>query len=345
MIVTYDRSARGGAPERANGLISAFESRGDDVVVVDLPVRKPVYAPRHLPLWYLRPSATWRRNAADTFLNADLVVASRLAAAYALLSIERRPSGAVFVYDAHNDETRLAAQIEGARTTRLIRRMEDRAIGGFDVVWAAGTLDAASLARRHPQARIVNLPNGVGNLPDLSHNAVNNGRLFTYGSWTYPPNAAGLRALAAASTSTHAALTVFGAVPTSLRATLTQSAEEHQQHITWRFAGYEPNWQRMAGTGEVAIIPLWSGGGTKLRAAQLAAMGVPMVVTSEALSGLPDWFAEDIVVASGPRELIEYASGYAEASPLARRRLQERVRAELSWSTLLNAAIASSDME
>ena len=210
---------------------------------------------------------------------------------------------------------------------------------GADVVWVAGLRDAESLAKRHPQARIVNVPNGVGALPDLSDQPVTSSRLFAYGSWTYPPNAAGLRALAAAPTSTSCMLTVFGDVPKSLQADVENSAQATQPHIAWRFAGYEPDWQRMAGTGDVAIIPLWAGGGTKLRAVQLAAMGAPMVVTAEALSGLPPWFAVDTVVASSALDLIELAAAYVDF-PAARRRLQKRVQAELSWSAILCGVLA-----
>ena len=344
-IVTYDRSAQGGAPDRVNGLIGAFQSRSDDLVVIDLPVRKPVYAPRHLPLWYLRPSASWRRNVAATISKMDLVIASRLGAANALLASKPCRSDAIFVYDAHNDETRLAGQIESTRTTRLIRRMEDRAIAGVDIVWVAGSLDAKSLGERHPHTPIINLPNGVGPLPDLSHYPLTPSRLFTYGSWAYPPNAAGLQTLAATPCNAHAVLSVFGDVPRALQAQLAASANACQPHMTWQFMGYEPDWHRMAGSGSVAIIPLWAGGGTKVRAAQLAAMGVPMVVTKEAVSGLPAWFELNTVVATSPGELLERAVAYVESSPLARRRLQERVRSDLSWNYLLGRALAESALD
>jgi hypothetical protein len=344
VVVTYVRDARGGAPDRVHGLISAFQARGDDVTTFDLPVRKPVYAPRHLPLWYLRPSTKWRRDAERIFRSADIVVASLLGAAHACLAVSHERLGYTLIYDAHNDECRLAFQTMSPRMARQVCRMEDRVVTGVDVVWAAGALDTLSLSTRHPGAHIINLPNGVGDMPDLGSQTIDPARLFTYGSWTYGPNVAALGVLASTPTLALGTFTVFGTLDARLRSQLEAQAAASQPNLRWHFPGYEQDWTKMAGTGAVALIPLWSGGGTKLRVVQLAAMGVPMVATPEAVSGLPEWFRREVALAATPDALIATAMAYDQPSAASRRRLQRRVRSELSWRSLLQQALESSGL-
>lgn len=146
---------------------------------------------------------------------------------------------------------------------------------------------------------MVELPNGVGELPDLSELEPHRRRCFTYGTWGYWPNRAGLERLAGVRTRERGAISVFGNIPPPLARRVERRAGRRQPRLDWRLPGLRRDWLKVARKGGgIAVVPLWAGAGTKTRPVQLAAMGLGQVVTPEAPAGLDD----DIVAALDPVE-------------------------------------------
>jgi glycosyltransferase involved in cell wall biosynthesis len=57
-------------------------------------------------------------------------------------------------------------------------------------------------------------------------------------------------------------------------------------HHFLKFAGYVPNLVKYLNAGDVAIAPILSGGGTKLKIFQYLAAGTPLVATKKAVEGI-----------------------------------------------------------
>ncbi|HEY6759191.1 MAG TPA: hypothetical protein VI318_06855 [Baekduia sp.] len=344
LFVTHlPAGSRGGDADRVNGLMAGLRAGGHVVELRRLPIRKPIHARRWRPWWYVEPDARWLSETATLADASDLVVASLLpgATAVARALVERRVS-APFVYDAHNDEARLAAQTMRAASGRRVGQMEDVVFATADTVWVAGERDAEELGRRYPKASLANIPNGVDrDLPDLTDVAPVPGAAFTYGTWSYRPNADGLARLAATSFGGSGEMRVFGTIGEAQSRTLTKSAQTAHANLRWTFRGFEKDWHALAGSGATGVIPVWSGAGTKLRAVQLAAMGAPTIPTSEALSGLPEGFHELMPPVDDPAKLLARALEGAAASAEARRELRRWVLDELSWDRLAEVAVAA----
>jgi hypothetical protein len=218
--------------------------------------------------------------------------------------------------------------------------MEDAAVRASDLVWMAGEVDRASLAARYADKTVVNVPNGVEPMPDLSLEIRGGRSAFTYGSWEYEPNRRGLLSLATASVTSMGEFHVFGKVSVRTRHQVEELVRINQPHVKWFFRGFEPEFRNMVRTGGgVGIVPVWQGAGTKLRTVQLAAMGIPVCLTDEALSGLPSWFREHVRVENDPGQLLATAlEGSADGATSARE-LRDLVNERLSWEPLVRAAV------
>jgi hypothetical protein len=343
VVTSFGATDTGGSPDRVNGIVEALAELGHEPQRVTLPIRKPLLAPRHRPYWYLRPDREWLADARRRLAGADLVVASLLPAAAALVPLlaPRRLVDAPVVYDAHNDEARLA-RITRSVHARAIAGLEARVVQSADVTWAAGSLDAASLGTRHPDAIVLDVPNGVPPLPDLLAAPRRPRTAFTYGSWTYGPNFAGLAALAGAASTAPGDLHVFGALDGLRRRwILTRRHRGPAARPHWHLRGFVPDLATMAAEGAgPGIIPVWTGGGTKLRAVQLAALGVPVVATREAVSGLPSWFATHVTLREEPGALLDAAFSPDDDDRERARVLRALVGERLSWRAVVADALA-----
>jgi hypothetical protein len=335
-------AAYGGAADRVRGLVRGLEAAGHSVRTLQLPivgrVRKVLTWRRH-PWWYLSTSKRLIDGLAISAFAADLVVLDYLpvAARLAPRLVGRVP----VVYAAHNDELRLATQHASAAAADAIAEMQDLAVACTDVTWVPGELDRASLQARYPDARVVNLPNGVSPLPDFSRHLVRVGKCFTYGSWAYGPNHDGLlNILGARVAQPGGEVVVFGGLGREIARALETP---RTTGIQWTVGGFEPSWERMVTRGGGrAFVPVWSGAGTKLRVVQLAAMGVPTVATSEAVSGLPAWLTAHVPISDDAEELVERALFGRVGSIENRLALRARVYRELSWETLVVSALRES---
>jgi hypothetical protein len=340
LITHFDPQALGGSPDRGRGIEAGLVANGHRVELLRLPVRKPPWAPRHLPWWYLRPSRRWEDRLRAAVDRSDLIVASYLPAAAATArALGRRRR---FIYDAHNDELRLSEQFRPRRSNRHIGRLEERVMESAEAVWIAGAADHASMQRRFPGAVFHDLPNGAPDLPDMSEVAPRASSAYVYGSWGYEPNRDGLRKLSGAQTPIRGELHVFGHMEEALRRDVAARAARAQPNLAWKFSGFVDTLDSMVEAARgPGVLPVWMGAGTKLRAVQIAALGVPLITTSEGVAGLPEWFKRQTTVRDDPAELIEAALTPDPARWTESKRLRDAVGSELSWARLVADALAA----
>ena len=345
LVSQYPGGRDEGAAARVAGLDWGLRQLGHEVdrLTLEPDTRLRRRRPRR-PWWWFHVTHSWRREFICRAASADVLIASYLPVAYECARlVDVLPRRLGVVYDAHNAEERLAAQM-GSHRARAIGAMEAATIETFGTIWVAGSLDTEVLSKRYPTAHFIDVPNGVGDLPLLTPPPDTGPGAFSYGSWGYAPNALGLRALASARTARSGAVNIFGRSSRQLAASVRRRARRAQPALDWRFHGFEPSFQRMVDiAGGPAVIPIWRGGGTKLRTVEIAAMGVPIYATPEAVSGLPEWIGEGIALEQDPERLIERALGPRNGEWDRARDLATAVRDSLNWPRLIEHALSQTE--
>lgn len=336
-LVTHCKSEdHGGGADRVHGVVDALRELGVEVQVVELPVRTAVRNRRLAPWWYFDTTASWRTELRRTAADSDLTIASYLPIAHQVVRAfaDANESHPPLVYDAHNDETALARQTMSSRHASIVERMQDTVIGASAITWIAGLADWSRLRANYPTHTFICVPNGVEAMRDTVHYERPKNTVAIYGSWDYLPNVEGIMRLADVETSDGGQVKVFGSMPSGLRRRLMRLTRRTQPRLEWKFEGFadELSAIALAGTG---VIPVWKGGGTKLRAVQLAAMGAPYIAAPEALSGLPSWFVSAVPTSDDPTELLSRALSGTGAGTAVRAELRSRVLSELSWKSAL----------
>lgn len=219
------------------------------------------------------------------------------------------------VFDAHNVEhdllRRVAASSEST-ARRAFNLMESRKLKRIEVnAWNQATLCVATserdaeLMRQLTSTRVEVVPNGVDldafgevrNTVPKPHHVV-----FT-GAMRHQPNADGAswyvrevhplvqRHIADAS------VAVVGAdPPASMRALSSTSVE-----ITGQVEDVRPYLSR----AKVAVVPLWSGGGTRLKVLEAFAAGRPVVSTTIGAEGIDARDGEHLLLADSPEAFAE----------------------------------------
>ncbi|MDX6638384.1 MAG: polysaccharide biosynthesis protein PslH [Solirubrobacterales bacterium] len=345
LVVSEPDRARG-AGDRVLGIVEGLRACGGEVSRMTLaPLRGPLRRLRTTPWWYYKATSTWSAELKKAAAAADVVVASRLPVAACVLEALGPSTGVPVAYDAHNDEAKLIAEIAPGRRSREVERMQREVVSAAAVVWAAGARDAASLESRYPGSRVANLPNGVSADVRPIRAEPAPGSAFTFGTWAYPPNRDGLQRLASSGFSGDGDVYVFGHLPRRLRRRAERTVSATGAGPEWRFEGFAETIEAMVErAGGPGIVPVWSGSGTKLRVVQLAARGIPAHVTTEAVSGLPEWLARELQPEDDARTLLGAALSAQPEAWAHARTVAQRVVAELSWETLVAAALADSGL-
>lgn len=251
-----------------------------------------------------------------------------------------RPLAPRLILNTHNIEGQLHADLIGARTdplSRLLARrwleLEAAAFGAVDQVWVCSDREVALARSLYPgSASVVAVPNVVdvgaeGPAADGREPA----ELVYPASFAYPPNVRAAERLlervfpAVAAAIPDARLVLAGMRPTQV---MLDTAERDDRVVVTGAVDEMGPWLRRA---TVMPIPLVEGGGTRLKALEAFAAGLPVVSTAKGVEGLDVRAGEHYIAAETDeafaRELIDLIRSpdrYRALTARAHRLVRER---------------------
>ncbi len=256
------------------------------------------------------------------------------------------------VYHSHNVEYLLRRNRNGRAIAALTRLAERRVLRGADLATAVSAVDQAHFARLYGVETAI-VPNGVDaeRFAGVGADAVARARaahglddrtLLFSGFYAYPPNREAVDFI------------VTSVMPALRRrypsATLALTGGGAPYHEPWlRNAGsvpYEDFAAFVAGCA-VAIAPIFSGSGTRLKILEAMAAGVPVVATEKAVEGLGLRPREHFMPARSEQEFADAIAALFENPMLAahlRIGARQMVNAQFVWSAIaggLEQAIAA----
>jgi glycosyltransferase involved in cell wall biosynthesis len=261
-----------------------------------------------------------------------------------MLGSLRLPAGIPLVGDTHNvefdnlrrafRETRHPILREYFRVQAALTRREEVAFARrFDLVCATSERDRDVLLAAVPEARVEVIPNGI----DLEahrrrHVVRERGTILFTGLMSYYPNAHGIRRFLLevfpriVARMPHARVLVVGADPPAALRRLAGGP------VT--ITGYVPDVRPFFERAGVYVIPLRIGGGTRVKALQAMAMGVPIVSTPLGCEGLNVADEKEVLFADAPAEFADAVVRVLQQDDVRDglvQRAAERVR-EYEWS-------------
>jgi polysaccharide biosynthesis protein PslH len=220
-----------------------------------------------------------------------------------------------------------------------MRRVERRALPRADAVLCVSAEDAGLLG---PRARTVVVPNGVDAQLFQVDGALPAGqRVLFFGRLDYPPNTHGLeRTLREvwpriASARPDATFAIAGA---GMPPRLARLAEREGVEVL----GFVPDLRGELARARVVLVPVWQGGGTRLKVLESLAAGRPVVGTRLGVSGIGFEDGRHGLTADRPESLAELVAELLSDAERSRRlaaegrRLAERYR----WDRALAPAEA-----
>lgn len=249
------------------------------------------------------------------------------------------------VYDSQNLEgplfRRLARDARGvldrvtlAVDARRVASEEDGLLTRADRVLAVSAQDRDAFLIKRPGLQVVVAPSSVPTPPDPAVPAAAGPLVLFVGTLDYGPNVAAVLELAETilpevRRTVAARLRVVGrrAVPA-----IRDLAGRH----TWlELVEDAPDLARHYRSARCVVLPIRSGGGTKLKAYEALSWGVPVVSTPEAVAGI-DLVVGDVLLASAPDELAAHATSVLADDRVAAElgaRARATFLARLSWET------------
>jgi glycosyltransferase involved in cell wall biosynthesis len=230
------------------------------------------------------------------------------------------PAGVPTVLDLHNVHWRMASRdaergAEDPREAERVGAYERSLIEASDLTLVVSGADAAAAGKLAPAARIEVVPNGVDTevfAPAAA--APERGYLLFTGLMNYRPNVEAVEWFAGEVLPLldQGVLNVVGSTPAPEVAAL--AGERVAVH------GEVPDTRPYQWRAEVVVVPLLSGGGTRLKVLEAAACGNAIVSTSIGAEGLDFEPGTDLLVADSAPEFAD-----AVAAVLADGRLRERL--------------------
>ena len=306
-------------------LASAARALGAGVTVVALPFPRPYTSLRLVagligpqPVHYWNHQAFATHRAVRTLAEAhdfDLVVA---VTSFMWSYAGAAGPAALRILDTHNvDSLTMSRYVEtlphgprrayAALTARKMRWLERRVYRAADSVWVCSAREAELAASFAPGARAVVVPNGVdgaafmvGSPPPLTSK-----RMLFFGRLDYYPNRDGLRHFCERILPTirsripDAELLVVGSGGGRELAGLNGAAPGI------RILGRVENIASALADASLVVVPLRSGGGTRLKILEALAMARPVVSTSIGAEGLDLRPGEEIVLADTPEAFAD----------------------------------------
>jgi len=269
----------------------------------------------------------------------DLVHVGRLYLAEAALAAEARTLGTLDLDEDDAWAWRQVAQgqpaegqpAEGAAWSEAEADAEDRLLARvaprFSEVFVSGSADQASLAVRHPRIATEIIENAIA-FPASTQRSDDGQTLLFVGALGYAPNRDGLRWFLRevwprlrSETGRRIRLRVVGAPIPAEIAELTIEGLE--------LLGAVPDLAPLYREATLALAPLHTGGGTRLKLIEAAAYRVPMVATSIAARGLDFASADSMWLADSARDFGD-AILAALHDPAARQARADKARQRAS---------------
>ncbi|HEV8357815.1 MAG TPA: glycosyltransferase family 4 protein [Gemmatimonadales bacterium] len=313
----------GGSSERE--LAAAQEALGASVTVVDLPFPRPYTALRLAAgLLTSMPIHYWNHQSAATHRALrGLAGRHRFDIAVAVTSFmwpyARAVGPAAFrVVDTHNVDSVTMSRYVGtlpggtrrayaALTARKMRRLERRVYRAADSVWVCSRAEAELVASFAPTARVLVVPNGVDGSAFVSNGPppIRSRRLLFFGRLDYYPNLDGLR---------HFCERVLPVIRHRIpdvellivgRGAEREVAELERAGPGVRVVGWVENIASALADASLVVVPLRSGGGTRLKILEALAMARPVVATSIGAEGLDLRPGEEIALADTPEDFAD----------------------------------------
>ena len=261
-----------------------------------------------------------------------------------LRRLRRELPEARIIYHSHNVEYLLRRNRNGRAIAALTRWAERRLLRGADLSTAVSAADQAHFARLYGLTPIL-LPNGVDaeRFGAVASDAVERMRsvyaldartLLFSGFYAYPPNREAVDFLAR-----------------SVMPAVRERYPSATLALTGGGAPYREPWIRNVGSIPhedfaafvaacgVAVAPIFSGSGTRLKILEAMAAGVPVVATEKAAEGLGLRDREHALFAHSPREFASAVGELFENPELAAglvRAARQKVNAEFSWRTIVS---------
>ena len=200
------------------------------------------------------------------------------------------------IFDFHNIDSLLFASMEPfwrkiLRPDRIakVRAAEREAIAGADEIWVCSDIDRRRLQRIHRVPSSVRvIPNAVpstfGGPPSVAATKANGPRLLFVGHLSYPPNV-------------EAAETLVNSIMPKVKKRLSDATlliagrSPHRRVNASRHDGCTlvadpPELDPLYEASDIVVVPLFRGGGTRIKVLEAMAAQVPLVATPLAVEGL-----------------------------------------------------------
>jgi polysaccharide biosynthesis protein PslH len=221
----------------------------------------------------------------------------------AVLDVDERPRLTLDLDDRDAVvQRRLGDTLEAERYDRL----EDYYVPRFDRVLTASTLDAAALGERHPETALSAVPNAVRPPPDRIAPARVHDLVFV-GNLSYAPNVEAARWLCeqVRPLLPEVSIALVGSGPSPAVGAL---ARLPGVTVAADVAAVAP-WYAAA---KVAVVPLWTAGGTRTKIVEALMHGRPVVSTTIGAEGLLPGSQAGVVVADTPPAFAAACRGLLE---------------------------------
>lgn len=234
------------------------------------------------------------------------------------------------VYDTHNvHHLRLAEGLDRVRglpsqmrsgVLARVQAQETRLLGRVALTVACSGPDADALRAMCPDARIELIPNGVDVPPPPQRSEVPSGRPLFLASLDATANIEGLEYLIDAVLPVldpQIRIDVAGSNPRPTVQTILARAGDRVE-----FLGQVPDARATMRAARALLVPLLTGGGTRLKVLEAFAVGVPVVSTSKGVEGTAARSGVHALIADSPASFADAISSVVHA-PDGRRELAE----------------------
>ncbi len=252
-----------------------------------------------------------------------------------------RPITPMLILDMHNIESDVKAQTDprpsslsilfGSDADR-IRRLEKQAIDMVDRVWTCSENDRERLRNLFgAEIDVAVVPNGIPRpdtlpaaLPAAATGAERGPVLLFVGHLGYAPNVAAVGRLA-----THVLPLVLSDFPAARLIVAGRSPADDLLAVSTSPAieiiADPPDLSELYRRAHVAVVPLLSGGGTRIKILEAMAHGLPVVATPLAVEGLGLVDGKDVLLADQDRALADHIRTLC-SDPERRERLRQHAR-------------------